>query len=136
MDNQKTPILLFDGVCQFCDQSVQFIIRHDKNGIIKFAALQSNKGQELLREHQLSTTDLNSLVFIHGDRYFTKSTAVMEICRHLGGEWKIFAVMLRLTPRPVRDTLYDFVAKNRYKWFGQKNQCMIPSKEVRNRFLQ
>ncbi|WP_226529149.1 thiol-disulfide oxidoreductase DCC family protein [Metabacillus niabensis] len=136
MNNHNTSILLFDGVCHFCDRSVQFLIRHDHKGIIKFAALQSNKGQELLREHQLSTTDLNSLVFIHGQHSFTKSTAVREICRQLGGKWKLLAIMLKLTPRPLRDTMYDLVAKNRYKWFGQKEQCMIPSKEVRNRFLQ
>ena len=131
-----TPILLFDGVCQFCDRSVQFIIRHDQKGFIKFAALQSNKGQDLLRKHQLSTTDLNSVILIHGNQHFSKSTAVMEICRKLGGKWKLLAVLLKLTPKPLRDTIYDFIAKNRYKWFGQKDQCMIPSKEVRNRFLQ
>lgn len=134
--NHNTPILLFDGVCHFCDQSVQFIIRHDKKGIIKFAALQSDKGQELLRKHELSTTDLNSLVFIQGQRFFTKSAAVMQICRLLGGKWKILASILKLAPRPLRDTVYDYVAKNRYKWFGQREQCMLPSKEVRRRFLQ
>lgn len=134
--NHHAPILLFDGVCQFCDQSVQFLIRHDQKGIIKFAALQSNTGQKLLREHDLSTTDLNSLIFIHQHRYFTKSTAVVEICSLLGTKWKVLSIILRLIPRPIRDSIYDIVAKNRYKWFGKKDQCIIPSKEIRDRFLQ
>ncbi len=135
MDNYKHPILLFDGVCHFCDGAVQFLIRHDKKGVIKFAPLQSTTGQKLLRDLQLSTIDFDSLVFISTDRYYTKSTAVLKIGYHLGGKWRLLSTILTCIPRPLCDIIYRNVAKNRYKWFGQKDQCMIPSPEIRKRFL-
>ncbi len=136
MDDYKHPILLFDGVCHFCDGAVQFLIRNDKKGVIKFAPLQSTTGQKLLRNHQLSTIDFDSLVFISNDRrLYTKSTAVLKIGYHLGGKWKLLFTILACIPRPFRDIIYRIVAKYRYKWFGQKEQCIIPSPEIRKRFL-
>lgn len=128
------PILLFDGVCNFCDQTVHFIICYDKKEIFKFAALQSNTGQELLKSFHLPTADFNSLVVVKGHRYYTKSTAALEICYSLGGAWKLLFIF-KLIPRPIRDYVYDIIAKNRYKWFGKHDHCMIPKPEVRKRFL-
>jgi predicted DCC family thiol-disulfide oxidoreductase YuxK len=130
----KDPILLFDGVCHFCDQAVQFVIRHDKKETYKFAALQSTTGQELLKTFHLPTTTFNSLLVVKGTNYYTKSTAVLEICHTLGGAWKLLA-LFKIVPRPIRDLFYDVIAKNRYKWFGKNDQCMIPGPDVRKRFL-
>ncbi|MBZ5752659.1 MULTISPECIES: thiol-disulfide oxidoreductase DCC family protein [Metabacillus] len=134
MNTSNRPILLFDGICNFCDQSVQFVIRHDKLNTFKFAALQSNVGQELLKKYNLPTENFDSFVFISNDRCYQKSTAALHVCRGLGGIWRILYLLI-VIPRPLRDRFYNLVAKNRYKWFGKKDQCMIPSPEVRKRFL-
>lgn len=134
MNTSNRPILLFDGICNFCDQSVQFVIRHDKLNTFKFAALQSKVGQELLKKYNLPTENFDSFVFISNDRCYQKSTAALHVCRGLGGIWRILYLLI-VIPRPLRDRFYNLVAKNRYKWFGKKDQCMIPSPEVRKRFL-
>ncbi|WP_121663274.1 thiol-disulfide oxidoreductase DCC family protein [Metabacillus litoralis] len=134
MNANNQPVLLFDGVCHFCDQAVQFIIRYDKKATFQFAALQSNTGQELLKKFQLPTTNFNSLVVIKGSSYYTKSSAVLEICKLLGGTWQLL-YLFKIVPRPIRDQIYNFIARNRYKWFGKKDQCTIPKPEDRKRFL-
>lgn len=128
------PILLFDGDCHFCDQSVQFVIKHDKREIFHFAALQSSFGQQLLTDYNLPTNDFDSFVLITKKGSYTKSTAALHVCLELGGLWRILYLFVFL-PRPLRNGIYNFVAKNRYKWFGKKKQCLIPSPEIRKRFL-
>ena len=134
LNTSNEPIILFDGVCNFCDHSVQFVIRHDKLDTFKFASLQSNVGQELLKKYNLPTENFDSFVLIRNNKCYQKSTAALQVCRGLGGIWRILYLLI-VIPRPLRDGLYNLIAKNRYKWFGKKDQCMIPSPEVRKRFL-
>lgn len=126
-------IILFDGTCNFCDYSVQFIIKRDPKKHFKFASLQSEVGKELLKAYNVST-DIDSMVFIENERSYTKSTAALHICKYLKGAWKILYILL-LVPRLLRDFVYDYIAKNRYKWFGTTENCMLPTPEDRNRFL-
>ncbi|MEQ6378717.1 thiol-disulfide oxidoreductase DCC family protein [Bacillaceae bacterium S4-13-58] len=126
-------IVLFDGVCNFCDQSVQFIIKRDPNGYFKFASLQSEIGEKLRKEAG-APNDLDSIVLIEGKQYFSKSTAALRIARKLKGPWK-WMMVFWIIPKPIRDGVYNIIAKNRYKWFGQKESCTLPSVEERERFL-
>jgi predicted DCC family thiol-disulfide oxidoreductase YuxK len=134
MKTASEQILLFDGVCQFCNDTVQFIIRHDIRETFKFAALQSTIGQELLRKHSLPTNDFDTVVLIKNNSIYTKSTAKLHVFLGLGGLWSILYLFV-IIPKPLRDGIYNLIAKNRYKWFGKKNKCMIPSPEIRKRFL-
>ncbi|MCD5324607.1 MULTISPECIES: thiol-disulfide oxidoreductase DCC family protein [Pontibacillus] len=126
-------IVLFDGECNFCDQSVQFIIKRDPEGYFSFASLQSEIGQELLHKHQIPT-HTDSFILIEDNQAYTKSSAALNVCKHLKGAWKGLRIFT-LVPKFVRDRVYDVIAKNRYKWFGKKDSCMLPSKEIRKRFL-
>lgn len=126
-------VILFDGECNFCDVSVQFIIKRDKNAIYKFAAIQSEVGQELLAKYCVPK-GIDSLILLTEDKYYIKSSAALRICKNLNGVWKLFSLLL-FVPTPIRDYFYGVVAKNRYKWFGKKDSCILPSNEVRKRFL-
>ncbi|MGK0388376.1 MAG: putative DCC family thiol-disulfide oxidoreductase YuxK [Maribacter sp.] len=128
------PVLLFDGVCNFCNQTVQFVIKRDKEGIVHFAPLQSTFGQSQLQKANLATHDLKTLIFIENGQLYTKSSGALKLSKYLGGVWKL-AYILIFIPKPIRDFAYDFIAKNRYKWFGKKDECMLPSPEVRGRFI-
>lgn len=128
-----STLILFDGVCNFCNSSVQFIIKRDPSRIFKFASLQSEMGRKRLQQVGLSE-DIESIVLIIDDKYYIKSSAALQICRRLNGAWKLFYI-LRVVPVPVRDYFYNFIAKNRYKWFGKKESCMLPTPEIRDRFL-
>lgn len=124
-------IILFDGICNFCDASVQFIMKRD-NGDFKFASLQSDIGQELVARHYLQGID--SIVLIEEDRAYTKSTAALRIAKKLKGAWSLIYIGI-IIPKSLRDPLYERFAKNRYKWFGKKDACILPAKEERARFL-
>ena len=126
-------IVLFDGVCNFCNSSVQFIIRHDKSNALKFASLQSNTGQELIAKYNISK-DVDSVIFIENGNAFTKSEAALRIADNFGGVWKMMRI-LKVIPAFISNLFYDIIARNRYKWFGKKETCMIPSPEIRNRFM-
>lgn len=128
------PILLFDGVCNLCNQTVQIIIRADKKELFKFTSLQSTTGQTLLNIMNLPTSNFDSIVMIDDDKVYTKSTAALKVCRKLGGVWIVFYPLM-IIPKPIRDAVYQLIAKNRYKWFGKRNHCMIPSPEIKKRFL-
>jgi predicted DCC family thiol-disulfide oxidoreductase YuxK len=127
-------IILFDGICNFCNASVQFIIKRDPQAQFRFASLQSEAGKKLLTKYKIPQ-DMNSLIFIDGEKYYTKSSAALTVCKHLKGFWKLFYVFI-LVPRLLRDRFYDFIARNRYQWFGKKESCMIPTPDIRNRFLE
>jgi len=127
-------IILFDGVCNLCNASVNFIIRNDPQKNFKFASLQSVVGCELLKKAGLSCQKLETLVLIENNEFFIKSTAALKIAKDLKGLWKVFYIFMFL-PRPVRDFFYDLVAKNRYTLFGRKKSCMIPDKESKIRFI-
>lgn len=127
-------VVLFDGVCNLCDRSVQFILDRDSKQRFRFAALQSDKGQELLRNHGQSTGELNSIVLVEGGRCFVRSTAALRIARRLRWPWPMLYAAI-VVPAPVRDWIYNWVAANRYRWFGKAESCRIPTPELRNRFL-
>lgn len=127
------PIILFDGDCNFCDSSVQFIIQHDPAGYYQFASLQSGIGEELRAKHSIPG-DVDSLVLIDQGRAYVKSDAALRVANHLTGLWKL-AYYLKSFPRPLRDGAYDLVAKNRYKVFGKLDQCQLPPPHIRKRFL-
>ncbi len=133
MQTEK-PVILFDGVCNFCNGAVNFVLKQDKKGIFNFAALQSAAGQKLLQQYNLAMKDFDSFVLIENGKVYKKSTASLRVMNQLPWYWKE-AQILRIVPRFLRDAIYDFIAKNRYKWFGKKEQCMIPTPEMRNRFL-
>ncbi len=126
-------IILFDGVCNLCNSSVKFIIKRDSEGQFKFASLQSETGQTLLRMHGLNN-DLSSFVLLEDDKVYLKSSAALRVCRKLDSAWPILS-LFRFLPPFIRDFLYDFVAKNRYKWFGKEESCLVPSPEWKQRFL-
>lgn len=133
------PILLFDGVCGFCNQSVQTILTHDTRGTMRFAALQSEFGQTVLARHpELKAIDSVVLVEPASDaqseRVYIRSTAALRVAAYLGGMWKLCLVAYCI-PRPIRDFFYNLFAKHRYTFFGKYESCMIPSPEVRSRFL-
>ncbi|PSA94605.1 hypothetical protein C6370_06155 [Bacillus atrophaeus] len=132
--NIPNRVLLFDGVCNLCNGAVQFIIKRDPNGLISFSSLQSETGQQLLKLNGLPTEHFDSFVFIEDGKVYTKSTAAIKVFRHLRGAWR-FSVVLLAVPRPVRNMVYSLIAKNRYKWFGKKNECMLPSPAIKKRFL-
>lgn len=127
------PVILFDGVCNLCDSSVQFILKRDPEGYFKFASLQSETGQKLLKKYGFST-DINSFVLIEDGKGFVKSSAALHVCMHLKGPWKMLFI-LRMIPPFIRDFFYDIVANNRYKLFGKKESCMLPSPKWKKRFL-
>lgn len=128
------PILLFDGVCNLCNHSVQFIIRRDSRGIFRFASLQSEAARELLSGFQEKPAGLSTVVLLENGRLHLKSDAALGVLRRLPGLWPMLYVFI-LIPRPIRDAVYDWVARNRYRWFGKKDQCMLPRAEWRERFL-
>lgn len=130
----KEPIVLFDGVCNLCNGAVQFIIRRDKEKKFRFASLQSESGQKFLKQYGLPTASFNSFVLVIGDRYFIKSTAVLNVLKELGGFFRLYYAFMIL-PRPIRDFVYDLIAKSRYKIFGMTYSCMIPTPDLKQRFL-
>lgn len=127
-------IILFDGVCNLCNRSVQSVIRKDKKGIFKFASLQSDAGKELLKEIGLPSDNLHSFVYIKNNSFYIRSDAALQVAKTLGGGWKALSYF-KVVPRVIRDFFYNTIAKNRYKWFGKKDKCMVPSPELRARFL-
>jgi predicted DCC family thiol-disulfide oxidoreductase YuxK len=130
---QIEKIVLFDGVCNLCSTSVQFIIRHNKHADIKFTSLQSEFGQSMLSRFQLSS-EVKTIVFIKGGKAFLRSDAALEVCKELNGFYPFFR-FFKIIPTSIRDWVYNLIAKNRYQWFGKKDQCWIPTPELRNRFI-
>ncbi len=131
---QKEKIILFDGVCNLCNGSVQFVIKHDNKSLFKFASLQSERGQQLLQQYALPGKDFSSFVYIENNIAYTRSTAALKVARHLSGGIQLLYGFI-IVPRFIRDAVYDIISKNRYKWFGKKDNCMIPTPELKQRFL-
>jgi len=128
------PILLFDGVCNLCDGFVQFVIKHDSDAKFRFAALQSEAGQALLSKKEMDTASISTVVLVIEDQVYTHSDVALEVAHLLGGGWRLLTVF-RFLPKGFRDRIYNWVAKNRYRWFGEKDACMIPTPELKERFL-
>ena len=133
----EAPVLLYDGVCGFCNKTVQMILDHDRRGSLRFAALQSDYAQRIVARHP-ELRGVDSVVFVEaapgGERVYARSDAALKVASYLGGFWKVF-LAARIVPRRLRDYLYDLFARNRYKFFGRYDQCMLPPPEVRSRFL-
>ncbi len=127
-------IILFDDMCTLCSKYVQLVITRDSKGVFKFASLQSETGQQLRRRHGMDPEHITTMVLIEGNQIFTQSDAALRIARHLDGLWKA-AVVLWVFPRPIRNWVYQLVARNRYRWFGKRETCWLPSPTVESRFL-
>ena len=134
MDHVTQPVILFDGVCNYCNSMVNFIIRQDREKKFMFAPLQSQTGQEFLRRYKLPQQDFDSFVLIDRDRAWLRSTASLQVLKKLPFYWK-WTQVFWIVPAFLRDAVYNFIARNRYKWFGKKETCMIPTPELRARFL-
>lgn len=130
----NSNLILFDGVCNFCNFWVNFIIDHDEKQNFKFASLQSNIAQNILKRNNLDLLKMDSIVLLINEKAYFKSSAALQIAKKLDGYWKLIHV-LSIIPLPVRDMIYDFIARNRYKWFGSRTSCRIPKEEEKERFL-
>ncbi len=128
------PVILFDGVCNLCNSSVLFIVKRDPKANFKFASLQSEFGKSHLEKYGLPVTELNSVLLIKEGKLFQKSNAALEIAKQLGGGWPVFYIF-KLVPEFLRDGIYNWIARNRYRWFGKKDACMIPTPDLKSRFL-
>ena len=125
---------MFDGVCNLCSGSVQFIIKRDSKRIFKFASLQSEFGQQQLKRLGISTDSFQSIILIKDESILQQSDAALEIAKHLSGLWPMF-FGFKVLPRFIRDAVYDWIAKNRYSWFGKKESCWLPSPDLKSRFI-
>lgn len=135
MESDK-KIILFDGVCNLCEGAVQYIIKRDKGDVFRYASLQSDIGQKLVAERHIDTEKIDSMVLIEpGVAYYTKSDAALHIGKHLKGYGTLSSILLGI-PRAIRDIIYDFIARNRYSWYGKKETCMIPTPELKAKFLE
>ena len=128
------PIILFDGVCNLCNKSVQFIIKWDKKDLFRFTSLQSETGQALLSNYNLSSSDLSSFILIENEKAYTRSTGALRVARKLSGAWPLLYAFIIIPPF-IRNALYNFIATNRYKWFGKQESCWLPFTELKNKFL-
>ncbi len=134
-NHSTSPILFFDGVCNLCNGFVQFIIRHDKNKLFLFAPLQSAAGKAAMHNTpQLPETAAGSVILLYKGVWHVRSSAALRICRLLGWPWVLLCVGY-IAPRILRDGIYNIIARNRYKWFGKRDRCMVPGPEIRDRFI-
>lgn len=134
MTEKQKKIILFDGVCNLCNGSVIFIIKRDKKDVFRFAAIQSDEGQKLIEQYAIDTSKVDSILLLDGADYFAKSTAALKIARHLKGGYPLLYGFIIL-PVFIRNWVYDIIARNRYHWFGKKESCMIPTPELKGKFL-
>jgi predicted DCC family thiol-disulfide oxidoreductase YuxK len=130
---EPSPILFFDGVCNLCNGAVRFIIRHDKKGFFRFASLQSEAAQRMLPEYG-DLKKFDSVILLENGQLFQKSAAVLKVLNHLPWYWK-WTQVFWIIPKSIRDVVYDGIANNRYRWFGKRDTCMIPTLELAARFL-
>jgi predicted DCC family thiol-disulfide oxidoreductase YuxK len=131
----ENAIVYFDGECNLCNGAIQFLIQYDQSEKLLFASLQSKAGKQLLHSQELETEHFESMIFSKGQKIYFKSDAALAICGEIGGFFNILRFFY-IVPRPIRDYIYTVIAKNRYKWFGKRDQCMVPTPELRKRFLE
>ena len=135
MESQSTYcIILFDGVCNLCNGAINFVIKRDTANVFKFAPLQEKSGSSLIEKHAIDPQKIDSIVLIENNTVYVKSAAALRIAKKLSGLWPLLYIFI-IIPAFIRDGVYDFIAKNRYKWFGKKNQCIIPTPSTKERFL-
>lgn len=128
-------LVVFDGVCNLCTASVTFILRHEADARLRFVSLQSTAGSRLMRELGLDPEDAKTFVLLARGEAFVRSDAALRVCGYFKWPWKALAA-LRVMPRPIRDRAYDLVARNRYRWFGRTEACMVPTPDLRARFIE
>ena len=138
--DSSNPIIFYDGVCGLCNRLVQFLLKHDRDGRLRYASLQSDFAAKVLRPHGIDPKDLDTLHVVESfkqpdERVLQRSDAVLRAARELGGIWSPLARLAKIVPRPLRDLFYRFVARNRYRVFGKYDTCMLPDPNQRNRFL-
>lgn len=129
------PVVLFDGICNLCNSVVQLVIKHDKKKQFCFASLQSDFGQKVLQQFHLPATDFNSFIYLENGKLYTKSTGALRLAKKLGGFWKLLYGFM-IVPPFIRNGVYNWVARNRYKWYGKQESCWLPTPDLRARFLQ
>lgn len=129
-------IILFDGVCNLCDSVVQFVIKHDKKDVFRFVPLQSELGLTIIKYVGIDTSKMDSIILYEPfTNYYYKAQAAIKIAKHLGGIYRLLNVF-SLLPKTISNSIYDYIAGNRYKWFGKKESCMIPTPELKAKFLE
>ncbi|UPT72372.1 MAG: DCC1-like thiol-disulfide oxidoreductase family protein [Flavobacterium sp. JAD_PAG50586_2] len=128
-------IILFDGVCNLCDSAVKFVIKRDKKDIFRFVPLQSDLGQKIIKHIGVDTKNDSMIVYEPNIAYYYKSQAALKIAKYIGGIYGLLEIF-SIFPKGLSDTVYDFAAKNRYQWFGKKDSCMIPTLELKSKFLE
>ena len=134
MNNPSKKIILFDGVCNLCSNSVQFVLKRDKKNKFQFASLQGNYGQRILKEYNLSPETFNSFILLEEGKIYTRSTGALRMLKYLGGGWILLYGFI-IIPGFIRDSVYNFIARNRYKWFGKREECWLPKPEWKEKFL-
>ncbi len=132
--NETGPVLLYDGVCNLCNAAVKWVLRHERNQQMRFAALQSDFGQAVLKENGLDLKQLDSMLVVDDGRVLMRSDAALRMAEIVGGPWRL-ARIFRIVPKVLRDWCYNFVAANRYNWFGKEESCLLPQPEWRDRFI-
>ncbi len=131
----EKKIILFDGVCNLCNSSIQFVIERDKDDVYRFAALQSETAKKMVAQRNIDTSQVDSIILIEpGIAYYTKSSAALKIGKSFGGLWSLLGIF-EWIPEKISNQVYDFIAKNRYKWYGKKENCMIPTSDLKAKFL-
>ncbi len=130
----QQSVILFDGVCNLCNGFVQFVINHDSEEKFKFASLQSDFAKAELPKYNINPAIISTVILLEDGKLYTKSTAALKIARKLGKAWRLFYILIIIPPF-IRDVGYNFIAKNRYKWFGQRESCIIPTPELKKRFI-
>lgn len=134
MNLEGKKVILFDGVCNLCNGAVNFIIKRDKNDVFRYASLQSEIGKQLAVERGVDTSKLDTILLIEQQTYYHKSTAALQIAKQLSGGYPLLSVFL-IFPKLLRDWVYDIISKNRYKWFGKRDNCVIPTPELKALFI-
>lgn len=133
--NRKKDIILFDGICNFCNSYINYVITHDHHNRFVFASLQSDVAKKLSEDHQIDLQSLNSIIVIHHKKILTRSDGIIHIAKHLKSRWSWALFIVRFIPQSIRNYVYTLIANRRYNWFGQMDSCMVPTQEVRNKFL-
>ena len=134
MIEKGKDIILFDGVCNLCDSSINFVIKNDPKSHFVFTALQSKSGKQLIERYNIETSKLDSIILIKNDTAYAKSTAALKIAKSLSKLWPLLYIFI-IVPLIIRNGFYDYIAKNRYNWYGKKDACMVPTPELKSRFL-
>lgn len=134
MEIENNPVILFDGVCNLCNGAVQFVIKHDTKKQFRFASLQSEFGQKILSENGFDTESLKSFILIENNKIYTKSTAALRVAKKLNAGWPLLYGFI-IVPPFIRNGVYNFIARNRYKWFGKQDACWMPTPDLKSRFI-